>query len=318
MKQAIGGFLTALVCIWLYNNLLDYRLEPDTPPLISSSELLARLQAGDHTLRLVETVAPQDTEIMHERIAMSRRTWRSQYELPTSDEQPIVGLAPTALQFEELMRSLGIDDNSEVVLIDRGFDATRLWWLFHCFGKWQGVRILDGGYWGWLGKGLPTTAEAPPAVRGNFRARKPRTSLIASRDDVMNLRDRRYHRLWDVRSHVEHAGMTTLPGAKTAGRVPWTNGRIDWETFRNSKDGFWLDTLTMRATGYAALNGSVPDDGIEHTFYSQTGIRTTQIIFGLHLAGWPLERLKNYDGSWIEWSRDPNPDNIHVEYQREL
>ena len=31
-------------------------------------------------------------------------------------------------------------------------------------------------------------------------------------------------------------------------------------------------------------------------------VRTTQLIFGLARAGWPLERLKNYDGSWVEWS----------------
>ena len=31
-------------------------------------------------------------------------------------------------------------------------------------------------------------------------------------------------------------------------------------------------------------------------------VRTTQLIFGLARAGWPLAQLKNYDGSWVEWS----------------
>jgi 3-mercaptopyruvate sulfurtransferase SseA len=46
----------------------------------------------------------------------------------------------------------------------------------------------------------------------------------------------------------------------------------------------------------------VPSDGEEHVFYCQSGVRTTQLIFGMHRAGWPLRALKNYDGSWVEWS----------------
>jgi 3-mercaptopyruvate sulfurtransferase SseA len=38
-----------------------------------------------------------------------------------------------------------------------------------------------------------------------------------------------------------------------------------------------------------------------HTFYCQSGVRTTQQIFCLSLAGWPLDQLKNDDGSYIEW-----------------
>ena len=39
-------------------------------------------------------------------------------------------------------------------------------------------------------------------------------------------------------------------------------------------------------------------------------MRTTQLIFGLARAGWPLERLKNYDGSWVEWSHLALADEI--------
>jgi hypothetical protein len=30
-------------------------------------------------------------------------------------------------------------------------------------------------------------------------------------------------------------------------------------------------------------------------------------MFALYLAGWPLERLHNYDSSWIGWSKDKKP-----------
>ena len=49
-----------------------------------------------------------------------------------------------------------------------------------------------------------------------------------------------------------------------------------------------------------------------NTFYCQSAVRTTQLIFGLHRAGWPLETLRNYDGSWVEWSHLAKDDDILV------
>ena len=43
-------------------------------------------------------------------------------------------------------------------------------------------------------------------------------------------------------------------------------------------------------------------------FYCQSGVRTTQLIFVLYLLGWDTAKLRNYDGSWLEWSYHPeNP-----------
>jgi thiosulfate/3-mercaptopyruvate sulfurtransferase len=33
-------------------------------------------------------------------------------------------------------------------------------------------------------------------------------------------------------------------------------------------------------------------------------VRSTQAIFALYLAGWQLEKLHNYDSSWIGWSKN--------------
>ena len=55
-----------------------------------------------------------------------------------------------------------------------------------------------------------------------------------------------------------------------------------------------------------------PSDEAVNTFYCQSAVRTTQLIFGLHRAGWPLETLRNYDGSWVEWSHLAKDDDILV------
>ena len=54
------------------------------------------------------------------------------------------------------------------------------------------------------------------------------------------------------------------------------------------------------------------DDCHTHTFYCQSGVRTTQLIFGLTLAGWQSAQLRNYDGSWVEWSHLADDSEICV------
>ena len=46
------------------------------------------------------------------------------------------------------MRSLGVDNDSKVVLYDHKYDSTRVWWAFFKNGK-KDIRILDGGIAGW-------------------------------------------------------------------------------------------------------------------------------------------------------------------------
>ena len=46
------------------------------------------------------------------------------------------------------------------------------------------------------------------------------------------------------------------------------------------------------------------DQRKDQYFYCQSGVRSTQALFALYLLGWPLERLHNYDSSWIGWSKD--------------
>jgi thiosulfate/3-mercaptopyruvate sulfurtransferase len=46
------------------------------------------------------------------------------------------------------------------------------------------------------------------------------------------------------------------------------------------------------------------DQKKQQYFYCQSGVRTTQWIFTLYALGWPMDKLHNYDGSWIAWSKD--------------
>ena len=57
---------------------------------------------------------------------------------------------PAASQLESLFRSLGVSDDSEVVLYSTGHMmwATRAWWLFHYCGH-RHARVLNGSFRVW-------------------------------------------------------------------------------------------------------------------------------------------------------------------------
>ena len=114
-------FLSILLCL-----VASY----PTAQLISTGELAQRLY--DPSLVLIEVATPKEVREAPHRIPECHRLWRPDYQLPVTQSQPLDGLAPSVQQFQELTTRLGIHEESEVVLLDRQYDATRLWWLFRC------------------------------------------------------------------------------------------------------------------------------------------------------------------------------------------
>lgn len=281
-----------------------------TALLIQPDDLVSRL--GSERLVVIEVVAPEDEEPT--RIPGSQRVWRPDYQLPTSSVQILDGLAPTPEAFGDFAQRLGIHEDSDVVVLSRRYDETRLWWLFTAFGK-RSVYVLDGGYDGYMAGAMrPTaTAASPPRPRGTWQPTPQLdAALLATRADVLRLRSDQEARLWDVRSPGEYDGTLTMKGAARPGRVPWASARVDWHCFRR-RDGTWCSPDEIRAAAKELLNAAPDDDAARvHTFYCQSGVRTTQLIFGLVLAGWPIRSLKNYDGSWVEWSHLANEDEITI------
>ena len=291
-------------------------------------------QQEEGGLVVVEVVSPAEAAASPARVPGSHRVWRPQYELPLTAKQPLGGLVPSQQAFQEFARGLGINEDSMIVILDRKYDATRLWWLFLLYGHCHElVRVLDGGYQAWVAAGLPTSTRPAAAVAtGRWTARPANQRILSDRSQVVALRggvgERDLHHLWDVRSVAEHTGSTTLPGAAQPGRIPWTRRRLEWDMFRNAPSpgnngtSTWKSAAEIAQLAHEYLGATLPSHAEQeqaqaptttHTFYCQSGVRTTQIIFGMARAGWPLEYLRNYDGSWVEWSHVATADEIVVD-----
>ena len=234
--------------------------------------------------------------------------WRYlRHHLPGSRQAWRPGLGPQA--FECWARSQGIDNDSQVVVVDTRYDATHLWWAFHYHGKTD-VRVLNGGLQAWRSAGLPIERGpiGQPRRPGNFTAQGGVGFAIASTELVRDAQNNPNLRLWDTREPEEWSGAKRKWGAKRAGRIPWSTF-LSWKAFRHSGS---------QATAFRcaeAISSAIANHGIDpaqrQIFYCQSGVRTTTAIFALYLMGWDPTHLINYCGSWIEWSRDPaNPIQI--------
>jgi thiosulfate/3-mercaptopyruvate sulfurtransferase len=241
--------------------------------------------------KLVVLQATPTWPYLRHHIPGSRQAWRPELE---------------SQAFERWARSQGIDNDSQVVVVDSHYDATYLWWAFHHHGKTD-VRVLNGGLQAWRAAGL-TLERGPcwqPQHLGSFTVHPGQGFEIATTQLVRDAQTNPTLRLWDTREPEEWSGAKRKWGAKQAGRIPWSTF-LSWKAFRHSGS----EGSAFRSA--EAISSAIARHGLEptqqHIFYCQSGVRTTTAIFALYLMGWDPAHLLNYCGSWIAWSRDPaNP-----------
>ena len=211
------------------------------------------------------------------------------------------GMAVERARFQEFARGLGIDGDSAVVVYDNAYDAARLWWLFRLYGKTD-VRVLDGGWAAWkeAGYGVERGPGRSVPKSGRFTAAPALAGWTADMADVSRARSEAETHVWDARDRREWDGSVRV-GGLPAGRIGWARF-LGWRAFRRADDGRPSEFRTAAEIG-AVLRRAGLDPGHRHIFYCHSGVRAATPLFALYLMGYPVEKLHNYDGSWIEWSR---------------
>jgi thiosulfate/3-mercaptopyruvate sulfurtransferase len=206
--------------------------------------------------------------------------------------------------FETFARSLGINNDSKVVVYDEKYDATRLWWAFYMYGKTD-VRVLDGGYQAWKAADYDTDMAifAPKAeAEGDFTAKAPKETMVASMDEVWDSKTSSDVQLWDTRATDEWTGEKLKKGAYRAGRIEWATFQ-EWKEFKTPvAEGENPTAFKTAAEIQEVIDTFGMDKSKKQIFYCQSGVRTTTGMFALYLMGWDPDNLVNYDGSWIQWS----------------
>lgn len=208
-------------------------------------------------------------------------------------------LNPDLGAIEKVLRRLGINQDSDVVIYSNPFDnwgdEGRMFWMLEYLGH-RNLRILDGGWVKWTAEKRPFEHGLVPLAAGNFMA-QPVKALAIVKDDL-KLIVRAPHTqtaIVDARSLEEYLGKE-ISGIPRPGHIP-SAIHMAWNGFLN-KDATIKDL--------AAIREMLEDKGIrndqEVICYCTGGVRSAWLYFILKLAGY--QTIRNYPGSWWEWSRD--------------
>ena len=208
-------------------------------------------------------------------------------------------LDPDMKRMEQRMRALGIDNASQVVIYSNPFDnwgdEGRMFWMLEYLGH-TNLRILDGGWVKWVEERRPFEHGRVVPKPGNFTVKLVPQRTIA-KDELKGIVKQPHPNtvIVDARSFEEYLGKE-VSGIPRPGHIP-SAVHLAWNGFLN-KDATVRNLETLRA-GFDE-KGLEPDH--EVICYCTGGVRSAWLYFVLRLAG--FRKVRNYPGSWWEWSRD--------------
>lgn len=214
---------------------------------------------------------------------------------------------PTAM--EKLLSNSGISPDTTIIAYG-SYPGIGAWifWLLNVFGH-HNVRVLNGGYQKWKVEGYPMTAELSTFTPTQYKLKTLDNSLRAFKDNVKAFIDRKNCVLLDVRTAQEYRGewfFDKPPEAtEIAGHIPSAVHIEHLLAFQ--EDG----TFKSRNELQAVYERHGITDNQNVITYCAIGGRSGCIWFVLkYLLGY--QNVRNYDGSWNEWSRLPE-----LEFEKE-
>lgn len=267
----------------------------DTPegPLVSTDWLEQNLDRDD--LRIVEvSVEPGVFERGHVPGAQNVR-WHT--DLVETTVRDIAGPE----KFQELVRALGIDEDTTVVLYGDNNNWFAAWgaWLFSYYGLGDQVKLLDGGRKKWEAEGRPLSSRPETVAASELTLGAPNRELRALLPDVLAaVAGDSDAVILDIRSPDEFSGKIVAPEgvpelAIRAGHMPGAVN-VPWGKAVN-EDGTFKSVDELKA-----LYASVGIDGSQPIITTcRIGERSSHSWFLLtNLLGY---EAANYDGSWTEY-----------------
>jgi thiosulfate/3-mercaptopyruvate sulfurtransferase len=201
---------------------------------------------------------------------------------------------PETADVEPALRRAGVDSDTPVVCYDGGdgMGAARAWWLLRYLGH-RDVRVMDGGYPGWVDAGLPTESGPGPEVPpGSFTAR-PGTMPTIDADAAAELAQSGL--LLDVRAGERYRGEVE-PLDPVAGHIP---GAVSAPASQNLDERGRFRSAAELADRFRPLGA---DDGRPVAAYCGSGITAAHTVLALETIGIDAAL---YPGSWSDWVSDP-------------
>jgi thiosulfate/3-mercaptopyruvate sulfurtransferase len=170
-----------------------------------------------------------------------------------------------------------------------------MFWMLEYLGH-KNLRILDGGWVKWVEERRPFEHGRVIPKPGTFTV-KLVNRVVVTKDELKAIVKQPHPDtvIVDARSLEEYLGKD-MTGIPRAGHVPAAI-HVAWNGFLNKN-------ATVK--DLAVIQASLDEKGLQPTqnviCYCTGGVRSSWLYFILRLAGY--QNLRNYPGSWWEWSRD--------------
>ena len=217
-------------------------------------------------------------------------------------DNPLPHMLPPPEKVGKLIGSLGIDNQTHVVLVPEGRNAadigtaTRVYWTFKVLGH-DAVSVLDGGWRAWTADASnPVAAGAVTPKPAVFTA-KFRDALFASTAEVETARKQSVP-LVDARPNEQYIGKTKSPVAKAFGTIP-AAVNVENTSFYDDKAGKFISKAEIAALLDKA---GVKKDG-DIVAFCNTGHWASVAWFGISEV-YGNQKTTLYDGSMAEWTMD--------------
>jgi len=234
--------------------------------------------------------------------------WRADYSDTVHENYS--GIRATKKQLEQLLSTNAINEETTIFLYDikGNCNAARFAWQLELWGL-NKVHLIDGGKKSWQLEGNPLTKtipEKPTYQPFKFSKTKEQQSLLATYPEVFAALNDTNTLVIDTRELYEYQGEPFEKDGKTFAykKGAFTNGAIptaihyNWSTAVNLKTDHQLKPIETLQYDLEKA-GITPEKNI--ILYCQSGTRSAHTHFVLrHILNYP--NVKNYDGSWIEWS----------------
>jgi thiosulfate/3-mercaptopyruvate sulfurtransferase len=219
--------------------------------------------------------------------------------------------------FAEAMGHLGIGNDTLVVAYDNmglPLGSARFWWALSYYGHAR-VHVLDGGLRQWQSEGRSLSTDLPTVEPMAFTA-KLRADWIADKQEVAAALDNPDTLIIDCLSQEQYSGDggSDLWGARP-GHIPGavnvpalanidpelgTATSAEREQLLNNRQSFNFSPSEVLAALYEGA-GVTPDRQV--ITYCGRGFAASCGLLALKVLG--HEKVRLYDGSWSEWSTDP-------------
>jgi thiosulfate/3-mercaptopyruvate sulfurtransferase len=187
--------------------------------------------------------------------------------------------------------TLGITGAEQVVFYDEsmGTKAPKAFW-FLTYAGYRWGRVLHGGFGAWQKAGLPVSTEKTvrPARTFNVNANP---AILASTEYVAKRLRSATAVILDVRSRDEYSGKDASQHCARSGRIP---GAVWLEWTQLLENPLSYRQLTCRSAQRRRATRK------EIVVYCHQGNRASNSYLALQLLGYA--RVRNYVGSWHEWS----------------